>query len=329
VNLLKAPVRLVHFPGVAVAVVAAALILALTATTGRLFLATAGDAAVAQELDRIGGVPILAMVMFGNRPADVAAVQEAAEMEATAGARSTGVRLAARDGFEAHIRALERAGGDGAWLPDGAARSLGVRAGQTVRLGQPPGVRLRVAGVYRDLSAGGHPLDPFWSPLTSAIYSQGGDKGRAAAAGPGRPGPVPRPHRPAGGPGPAGVELPLWLAGRLDGGRAGAAELLERLGLARLSDRLPAEVSLGERQRVALARAMVVHPRLLLADEPTGHQDADWAVAVFDALAALGSCCMVATHSDELLARVDRVLTISDGQLPAGQGVSGRPRPRP
>jgi hypothetical protein len=194
VNLLKAPVRLVHFPGVAVAVVAAALILALTATTGRLFLAAAGDAAVAQELDRIGGVPVLAMVMFGNRPADVAAVQEAAEsvasfqapdlgppvrtrsgptMEATAGARSTGVRLAARDGFEVHIRALERAGGDGAWLPDGAARSLGVRAGQTVRLGQPPGVRLRVAGVYRDLAAGGHPLDPFWSPLTSAIYSQG------------------------------------------------------------------------------------------------------------------------------------------------------------
>jgi hypothetical protein len=120
VNLLKAPVRLVHFPGVAVAVVAAALILALTATTGRLFLAAAGDAAVAQELDRIGGVPILATVMFANRPADVTAVQEAAEsvasfqapdlgppvrtrsgptMEATAGARSTGVRLAARDGF--------------------------------------------------------------------------------------------------------------------------------------------------------------------------------------------------------------------------------------
>ena len=128
------------------------------------------------------------------------------------------------------------------------------------------------------------------------------------------------------------VELPLWLAGRLDGGRAEAADLLERLGLARLGDRLPAEVSLGERQQVALARAMIVHPRLLLADEPTGHQDADWAVAVFAALVALaagGSCCMVATHSEELLARVDRVLTISDGQLPAGQGVSGRPRPRP
>jgi predicted ABC-type transport system involved in lysophospholipase L1 biosynthesis ATPase subunit len=160
-------------------VAAAALILALTATTGRLFLA-AGDAAVAQELDRMGGVPILAMVMFGNRPADVAAVQEAAVVP-------------------------------------------------------------QDLGLVDELSVAEN------------------------------------------------VELPLWLAGRLDGGRAEAAELLERLGLARLGDRLPAEVSLGERQRVALARAMVVHPRLLL----------------------------------------DRVLTISDGQLPAGQGVSGRPRPRP
>jgi hypothetical protein len=192
VNLLKAPVRLVHFPGVAVAVVAAALILALTATSGRLFLASAGDAAVVQELDRVGGVPTLALVMFGNRPSDVAEVQEAAEsvasdqapdlgppvrtrsgptMEATAGSRSTGVRLAARDGFGAHFAVLDRAGGDGAWLPDTAARSLGVRAGQTLRLGQPPGVGLRVAGVYRDLAAGGRPLDPFWSPLASAIYT--------------------------------------------------------------------------------------------------------------------------------------------------------------
>jgi ABC-type lipoprotein export system ATPase subunit len=114
------------------------------------------------------------------------------------------------------------------------------------------------------------------------------------------------------------VELPLWLRGRLQAGRAEAAALLERLGLAGYAGRLPAEVSLGERQRVALARAMVTGPRLLLADEPTGHQDADWARAVFEAvrwLAGRGSCCLVATHSQEFLARVDRVLTIRDGAL--------------
>jgi len=173
-------------------VVAAALILALTATSGRLFLASAGDAAVGQELDRIGGVPMLAMVMFGDRPADVAAVQQAAEsvasdlvpglgppvrtrsgptMDAAAGTRSTRVRLAARDGFAGHIQALERAGGDGAWLPNTATSSLGVRAGQTVRLGLPPGVRVRVAGVYRDLATSDQPLDRFWSPLGNVIYT--------------------------------------------------------------------------------------------------------------------------------------------------------------
>jgi putative ABC transport system ATP-binding protein len=114
------------------------------------------------------------------------------------------------------------------------------------------------------------------------------------------------------------VELPLWLRGRLQAGKPEAAALLERLGLAGNAGRLPAEVSLGERQRVALARAMVTGPRLLLADEPTGHQDAGWARAVFEAvrwLAGRGSCCLVATHSQEFLARVDRVLTIRDGEL--------------
>jgi putative ABC transport system ATP-binding protein len=116
------------------------------------------------------------------------------------------------------------------------------------------------------------------------------------------------------------VELPLWLRGRLEAGQAEATALLERLGLTGYAGRLPAEVSLGERQRVALARAMVTGPRLLLADEPTGHQDADWARAVFDAvrwLAGRGSCCLIATHSQEFLARVDRVLTIRDGELAA------------
>ena len=114
------------------------------------------------------------------------------------------------------------------------------------------------------------------------------------------------------------VVLPLWLSGRLEAGQAEATALLERLGLAGYAGRLPAEVSLGERQRAALARAMVTGPRLLLADEPTGHQDADWARAVFEAvrwLAGRGSCCLVATHSQEFLAQVDRVLTIRDGEL--------------
>jgi putative ABC transport system ATP-binding protein len=115
------------------------------------------------------------------------------------------------------------------------------------------------------------------------------------------------------------VELPLWLAGRLDAaGRSAAAELLERFGLDGYAGRAPAEVSLGERQRAAVARAMVLEPSVLLADEPSGHQDADWAARLFQAfrwVAGKGTSCLVATHSQEFLELVDRVATMRDGRL--------------
>lgn len=115
------------------------------------------------------------------------------------------------------------------------------------------------------------------------------------------------------------VELPLWLAGQLDAaGRSAAAELLERFGLDGYAGRAPAEVSLGERQRAAVARAMVLEPSVLLADEPSGHQDADWAARLFQAfrwVAGKGTSCLVATHSQEFLELVDRVATMRDGRL--------------
>ena len=117
------------------------------------------------------------------------------------------------------------------------------------------------------------------------------------------------------------VELPLRLGRRLDdAGRARATALLEEFGLVAYSERQPGEISLGEQQRVALARAMVVGPRLLLADEPTGHQDEGWAREVFRAfreVAAAGTTCLVATHSQEFLKHVDRVLAIRDGRIEA------------
>jgi len=178
-------------------VVAAALILALTTTSGRLFLASTGDAAIAQEFERIGGVPALALVMFGADSSGASAVEAEVEsvvrdqapelgppvrsmlgptLDAVAGARTAQVRLAARDGFDAHLRVLDRATGGAVWLTDTTARSLGVRAGQTVRLGGRSGIALPVAGVYRDLAADGRPLDPFWSPLASAIYTLSADR---------------------------------------------------------------------------------------------------------------------------------------------------------
>lgn len=115
------------------------------------------------------------------------------------------------------------------------------------------------------------------------------------------------------------VELPLRLSGRLDAaGRDRATALLEGLGLDRLADRLPNEASLGEQQRTALARALVVSPRLLLADEPTAHQDAGRAKAVFGALrlaAREGTSCLVATHNPEAVKHVDAIVGIRDGRV--------------
>ena len=118
------------------------------------------------------------------------------------------------------------------------------------------------------------------------------------------------------------VDLPLRLRPALTQGRANAAErvdgFLSLLGLDQLAERLPAEVSIGEQQRSALARAFVVAPRLLLADEPTGHQDEGWAKVVFKTLRVVarnGTACLIATHNREAIAIADRVLSIRDGTV--------------
>lgn len=113
------------------------------------------------------------------------------------------------------------------------------------------------------------------------------------------------------------VELPLRLGGSTDG-RVRAGELLESLGLAALADRLPDEVSLGEQQRSSVARALVLGPKLLIADEPTGHQDAGWTRGVLEVLRAYtsaGGACLVATHHRAFVRFADRVLAIADGQV--------------
>ena len=100
---------------------------------------------------------------------------------------------------------------------------------------------------------------------------------------------------------------------------ARAARLLDRVGLAGRSGHLPAELSGGERQRVAVARAVVLSPRLVLADEPTGQLDARTAATVADLLADLvdetGGMLVVATHSEPLAARVGAVRRLVDGRL--------------
>jgi ABC-type lipoprotein export system ATPase subunit len=116
----------------------------------------------------------------------------------------------------------------------------------------------------------------------------------------------------------ANVEFPARMAGRLAAVTERVEQLLEDLGLTELEDRFPRETSVGEQQRTALARALVLSPRLVLADEPTGHQDEGWGSAVFDALraaAADGTTCLVATHDPDVTRHCDRVVAMADGRV--------------
>jgi lipoprotein-releasing system ATP-binding protein len=114
--------------------------------------------------------------------------------------------------------------------------------------------------------------------------------------------------------------LPQMIAGLSRAEAASRArDLLAYLGLAERESHRPAELSGGEQQRVAIARAVANGPRVLLADEPTGNLDPKTADHVFATLAALvkasGLAALIATHNMDLAARMDRRVTIRDGQV--------------
>jgi putative ABC transport system ATP-binding protein len=114
------------------------------------------------------------------------------------------------------------------------------------------------------------------------------------------------------------IEYPARLAERLPELSERVDELLGALGLEDLAGRLPVETSIGEQQRTALARALVLSPKLLLADEPTGHQDAGWTERVFVCLrdaATRGTSCVVATHNPAAAPYFDAAHTMSNGRL--------------
>jgi ABC-type lipoprotein export system ATPase subunit len=110
------------------------------------------------------------------------------------------------------------------------------------------------------------------------------------------------------------VEYPVRLAGSEDRSRSEA--LLDRFGLAELADRLPAETSIGQQQRAGLARALVLSPAVVLADEPTSHQDAGWRDVVWELIhqaAEEGTALFVATHEERVAGYANRVWAIDEG----------------
>jgi lipoprotein-releasing system ATP-binding protein len=118
------------------------------------------------------------------------------------------------------------------------------------------------------------------------------------------------------------VALPLRIAGQSqNAARERGRALLTDLGLAARLDHQPAQLSGGEQQRVAVARALANHPRLILADEPTGNLDPATSAQVFQALYELvrrqGVAALIATHNMELAGYMDRVFALRDGRLVA------------
>ena len=116
------------------------------------------------------------------------------------------------------------------------------------------------------------------------------------------------------------IELPLLLSGEAGKStRDRAFELLDVVGLRERMDHRLEELSGGEQQRVAVAIALANHPRLLLADEPTGELDTATAQTIYDLLRQLnkqlGLTMIIVSHDPGIARHVDRVVAVRDGKL--------------
>jgi putative ABC transport system ATP-binding protein len=121
------------------------------------------------------------------------------------------------------------------------------------------------------------------------------------------------------------VELPLVYAGVSARERRGRAlEALGEVGLADRAHHLPTQLSGGEQQRAAIARALVVHPSVVLLDEPTGNLDsanAEEVLTILERVNRQGATMVIVTHSSEVASRASRVLRLADGQVVADEPV--------
>lgn len=120
------------------------------------------------------------------------------------------------------------------------------------------------------------------------------------------------------------IRLQLALCGDTEQAEARTAALLRSLGLHDLADRLPEQLSGGQRSRVAVARAIVHRPVVILADEPTGALDHANAEAVVDVVLAarqhLNATLVIVTHDAAIAARMDRQITLRQGRIAEDTG---------
>jgi putative ABC transport system ATP-binding protein len=116
------------------------------------------------------------------------------------------------------------------------------------------------------------------------------------------------------------VMLPMDFANGLPARqrRPRAGDLLEKLGVADQSDKLPSTMSGGQQQRVAVARALANGPSVLLADEPTGNLDSKTAQSMLEVLAQIsreGQTVVMVTHDSRAREFASRTVTLVDGRV--------------
>ncbi|WP_394212916.1 lipoprotein-releasing ABC transporter ATP-binding protein LolD [Enterovibrio calviensis] len=116
------------------------------------------------------------------------------------------------------------------------------------------------------------------------------------------------------------VAMPLMIGGEKPvEAKRRALEILDAVSMAHRAEHRPSELSGGERQRVAIARAVVNRPALVLADEPTGNLDHKTALDIYDLMRQLNrefnTAFLVVTHDKELASKMDRQLSMLDGQF--------------
>ncbi len=118
------------------------------------------------------------------------------------------------------------------------------------------------------------------------------------------------------------ILIPMEIAGHPNS-RARAEMLLESVDLASRRHHYPHELSGGEQQRVAIARAFANSPKILLADEPTGNLDSKNGTHIFELMLGLQEknnvTLVLVTHDQDLAARADRRIVLSDGKVISGE----------
>ena len=109
-------------------------------------------------------------------------------------------------------------------------------------------------------------------------------------------------------------------------------DLLARVGLADKAANRPTELSGGEMQRVAIARALANHPKMILADEPTGNLDTKSGagiIQIFEELWQSGHTVIVITHDANIAGRCQRLIRLKDGMIESDNGNGNGSRPQP